>query len=946
MDVLNNNLFEFSKADMIDGPKPEVIQNEIKSNETSSLNESVLNDYQQVSDDDDDFGTSFYKSKQRKKSKNNLISDDEDEEEDVQSNSKAEKINSNTIEINPIEKHNNDEDSTVQKKIVDDIENEERHNSSDEDSSSGDEEIRIFRSDNPTDKTSSEPVPKPIPNRKKVNNSSKAELFGLKSETQRILRESNVELPYHLPEQMSIREYMQKKEETKKISSTKKVNNSQNVVAKLPLKKVSDQSINPTKKKNGSKKARIISFLASQGKTLPKLVVHSQSQNSQPISLKVDSDSFDKKKSVESRKMTKVQHKKYLQELMKKQREERRREKEELSKIDNEEFDDEEEEIIDDSDEEIYSNHSDKAEDIEENETPILESSDSESLMKNDKHTKDSQNYLFDNLDDEMSRGSLNKSESSKNAFCIDEVSRSSEKNSSIPLRQSSPSTESHFSPKSSTSDQEMVFFHDFLNNNKSSESFSDSQQNLQSSKIEKSSQKDNVLAEVCDIDENANDGSTLEKVLKLCSSQFLEKSFDGQDSNAATDKNKTDLISLMSPISNKFISKTNKGQDEKIIYCDKEISMIKRKRSANTDKEVYSGVRNLIENNNDTFDNKDDSSIDFGDHQKKADGLEIKEKSKKREHRDFDDSNSKSNIEDSMDDGVKNGNIFSDESDDDEEEMLIIRKKKKVEVEDVKLHVQNLIEDQAELSGEDIDEEDDDAEDQDYYEEDVIDEVLPEEEEIQKQVNKAHLKQLLDEDQRKVDLLKEVYIDDDPFLNRKRRFRWNNIDDSEFKNTLLADAEDDDENDKLDGPDFMNEESQWRTMRFERAEFLENTADRDDFISSQSQIMKLGKELLDDSRSRSHFNEEMKNGLKNNSNSCSKSRDSFLNRGANVLAKYAQFKDIKTMKGAVNSEKMIFKPKMVAKKRLLSNSAPLSSQRLISSSKKAKSVFDYFKHN
>ena len=43
-------------------------------------------------------------------------------------------------------------------------------------------------------------------------------------------------------------------------------------------------------------------------------------------------------------------------------------------------------------------------------------------------------------------------------------------------------------------------------------------------------------------------------------------------------------------------------------------------------------------------------------------------------------------------------------------------------------------------------------------------------------QVNRVHLKQLLDKDQKELELLQEAFADVDPIQNRKRKFRWNNV--------------------------------------------------------------------------------------------------------------------------------------------------------------------------
>ncbi|TRZ03225.1 hypothetical protein DNTS_014982, partial [Danionella cerebrum] len=89
-------------------------------------------------------------------------------------------------------------------------------------------------------------------------------------------------------------------------------------------------------------------------------------------------------------------------------------------------------------------------------------------------------------------------------------------------------------------------------------------------------------------------------------------------------------------------------------------------------------------------------------------------------------------------------------------------------------------VESEAELSGSDVGSEDEGEDDKDEYEEDEILEDLPSDEELMDQVNRIHMKQILDDDKRKLRLYQEQYLADGDLHSdgpgRARRFRWKNM--------------------------------------------------------------------------------------------------------------------------------------------------------------------------
>uniref|UniRef100_A0A663MW71 Claspin n=1 Tax=Athene cunicularia TaxID=194338 RepID=A0A663MW71_ATHCN len=151
-----------------------------------------------------------------------------------------------------------------------------------------------------------------------------------------------------------------------------------------------------------------------------------------------------------------------------------------------------------------------------------------------------------------------------------------------------------------------------------------------------------------------------------------------------------------------------------------------------------------------------------------------------------------------------------------DEEELLRHRQGLKK-----KLKLQDFLEDEAELSGSDVgSEEEYDGEDLNEYEEEIIDEELPNEVELENQVQKLHMSVMLDDDKRQLRLYQERYLADGDLHSdgpgRMRRFRWKNIDYASQTDLFQKDSDNDDENDQFD-----ETEAKWRKERFEREQWL-----------------------------------------------------------------------------------------------------------------------------
>ncbi|XP_066573249.1 claspin isoform X2 [Amia ocellicauda] len=195
-------------------------------------------------------------------------------------------------------------------------------------------------------------------------------------------------------------------------------------------------------------------------------------------------------------------------------------------------------------------------------------------------------------------------------------------------------------------------------------------------------------------------------------------------------------------------------------------------------------------------------------------------------------------------DDGENEG-----EEEEDEEEAMARRGVKR------RMRLAQFLEEEAELSGSELGSEDEEDEGEgSEYEEEELQEELPSDEELQDQVNRIHMKQVLDDDKRRLRLYQERYLADGDLHSdgpgRARRFRWKNIDELLEAGLAGGDEQEEEEEEDLD-----EAEVQRRKNRLEREQWLreqsssteaqkEEEEEEEEDIGEESQFMKLAKKF------------------------------------------------------------------------------------------------------
>ncbi|XP_057239510.1 claspin-like, partial [Malurus melanocephalus] len=317
-------------------------------------------------------------------------------------------------------------------------------------------------------------------------------------------------------------------------------------------------------------------------------------------------------------------------------------------------------------------------------------------------------------------------------------------------------------------------------------------------------------------MDENAMDAN-MDELLDLCSGQFNSQAEHVPNTSSAKKQNMEELLNLCS---GKFVSQSSPTWASSV------------SSKAEKDSDMEDPMAEALELCSGSFPTDREEEEEEEEEQEELGGFQLL----------TDDEALASEEDEKGEDSAAEEAEISDE----EEKLLRRRPGSKK-----KLKLQDFMEDEAELSGSDVGSEDEyDSEDLNEYEEEIIDEELPNDVELGNQIQKFHMKAMLDDDKRQLRLYQERYLLDGDLHNdgpgRTRRFRWKNIDFASQMDLFQRDSDNDEENEEFD-----DTEVKWRKERFEREQWLREQKEKnkeqeeeEEEIAADSEFMKLAKKV------------------------------------------------------------------------------------------------------
>ncbi len=159
--------------------------------------------------------------------------------------------------------------------------------------------------------------------------------------------------------------------------------------------------------------------------------------------------------------------------------------------------------------------------------------------------------------------------------------------------------------------------------------------------------------------------------------------------------------------------------------------------------------------------------------------------------------------------------------SDDEDEERSVVDEEEMHEEEREFRGLTDFFEDEAELSGSEVGSGDEREDEVDDWEEEEGDKEDIDENEVREQIGRAHMKTLLDQDQRDVRLFQELFLEDGDLHSdgggRQRQFRWKNADGEETEDNRPKTQEE-----EADEAAEEQDDLTWRKMRSEREKWLQ----------------------------------------------------------------------------------------------------------------------------
>uniref|UniRef100_A0A1Y1KHU8 Claspin n=1 Tax=Photinus pyralis TaxID=7054 RepID=A0A1Y1KHU8_PHOPY len=258
---------------------------------------------------------------------------------------------------------------------------------------------------------------------------------------------------------------------------------------------------------------------------------------------------------------------------------------------------------------------------------------------------------------------------------------------------------------------------------------------------------------------------------------------------------------------------------------------------------------------------------------------------------------------------------LYDDNSDADEGKMEILNEEinydsEENEVDQSSVHKQrsapgDFLEKEAELTESEWDSADEDERDLDILEAEQGDTEVFDENKIRNDLEKIHMRRVLDDDQREIKILQEMLLEDGELhgTGRERQFRWRNIDDNA----------NDDRGPKDEDDVYLEEdesEEQWRRARHQREMFLKSQEqngvddlDSDILSNNDSQVFKIGQEAFQ--RSLSH-DKNTSTDLHSKTSFFSNTRGSFLSRTDRFLTRLAGMTKVTSTVNVVKTSKKI----------------------------------------
>ncbi|KAL1512938.1 hypothetical protein ABEB36_002437 [Hypothenemus hampei] len=216
------------------------------------------------------------------------------------------------------------------------------------------------------------------------------------------------------------------------------------------------------------------------------------------------------------------------------------------------------------------------------------------------------------------------------------------------------------------------------------------------------------------------------------------------------------------------------------------------------------------------------------------------------------------------------------------------------------KMRMTDFLEVEAELSESEWGSADEDEKDLDEMEFEAGDTETFDDEKVRTDIEKIHMRRMLDDDTREVKLLQELLLEDGEMhgTGRQRQFKWKNID-------INNDQTEEINNEDDVYLDEEESEEHWRKMRHEREMFLKQHQEKTEMedqgveFSNTSQLLKIGQKILARSISNSNSQKntpddksksEDLSPFKNTFFSLKNKRGSFLNRNDQVLQRVAEY--------------------------------------------------------